>query len=431
LAADWWSLLRSRELDDLVADGLANNPTLEAAEASLRRSQDVLRAGYGVFFPAIDASAGAGRQRYSPARVGSTVPASVFNLFTASAGVSYALDVWGGQRRAVEGLAASVDAQRYALVGARLMLAANLVNTVIAAAGYGAEIEATKDLISIEEEQVRLGEAQAEAGTVPYANVLSLKSQLASLRASLPPLEQRIDQARHLLATLVGRTPAEWSPPAIGLTSLTLPAQVPLSLPSQLVRQRPDILIAEAALHASTAQIGVSTAAMLPNLTLNASYGTNATSVTGLGSSNSIFWSAIGGITQPIFHGGALYYQRKAAIDARDQQVASYQQTVLSAFAQVADALRALTHDADTLAAETDALDSAADASHLMEINYQSGIANYLQLLTANGQLLQSRLGLVQAQAQRLQDTVSLFVALGGGWWNANAPSRPALGPSR
>ena len=419
LAADWWRLLGSRELDAIVADALVNNPTLEAAEASLRRSQDTLRAGYGVFFPAVDAGAGAARQRYSPERVGSGLPPSVFNLFTLSASVSYALDVWGGQRRAVEGLRAQLDAQRYTVVGATLMLSGNVVNTIVAAAAYRAELDATKEILSLEDEQVRLGEAQAQAGTIPYSNVLSLRSQAASTRATVPALEEKIDQAEHLVATLTGRMPAEWTPPQIALDKLALPTEVPLSLPAELVRQRPDILVAEAQLHVATSQIGVATAAMLPSLTLTGSIGANNTTATNLFSNGSLFWNMAAGLTQPIFRGGALWYQRKSAMDARDEALATYRQAVLSAFAQVADSLRAIAHDTDALDAETEALDAAESAFHLVQINYDSGLANYLQVLTADAQFLQSRLDFVRAKAQRIQDTVALFVALGGGWWNA------------
>jgi len=431
LAADWWRLFGCRELDGIVADALANNPTLEAAEAALRRSQDVLRAGYGVFLPAADLNGGVGRQRYSPARVGSSLPPSVFNLFTLSGTVSYALDVWGGQRRTVEGLRAQLEAQRYTLVGATLILSGNVVNTVIAAAAYRAEIDATKEIIVLEEDQMRVGEAQAEAGTIPYANVLSLESQVSSTRATLPPLEEKIDQAEHLIAALSGRFPAEWAPPPIALESFALPREIPVSLPSQLARQRPDILVAEAALHSSTAQIGVATAAMLPNLTLSGTYGANNSSTSALFSNDSVFWNLAAGLTQPVFRGGALWYERSAAMNARDQALAIYRQTVLSAFTQVADTLRALGHDADELAAQTDALKAAADAHRLVAINYEAGLANYLQVLTADAQFLQSRLGFIEAQAQRLQDTVGLFVALGGGWWNGNAPEPESRSPPR
>lgn len=423
LAADWWRLFHSRALDAVVAAAVAGNPGAQAAEATLRQSQDALRAGYGIFFPQLDATAGFSRQQFTPTRFGIQQPASVFNLFTLGATVSYVLDIWGGQRRTVEALRAQAEAQGYNVRATYLVLEGNVVNTVIAAAAYREQIRATEELIAIEKDQVHLAEVQVQAGTAPYLNVLSLQNQLAATRATLAPLAQRLDQAQHLLAALVGKTPAEWTPPPVALAELTLPADVPLSLPSQLVRQRPDILVAEAQLHAATAQIGVATAALLPSLTLSGSFGLNNPSIASLFSVASIFWTLGATLAQPLFHGGTLWYQRKQAIDARDQAVAAYRQTVLAAFEQVADALRALAHDAEALAAQADAVTTAKAALALVQANYQAGVAGYLQLLTADAQYLQARLGYIQAEAQRLQDTVALFVALGGGWWNAPGPA--------
>lgn len=419
MAADWWRLLRCAKLDALVADAQAKNPSIESAQATLRKSQDALRAGYGLFVPQADAALGASRQQATPQRLGMSGPPTVFNLFTLSATVSYALDIWGGQRRTLEGLRAQVEAQRYQLLGAYLVLAGNVANAVIAQAAYDEEARATRDLVAAEEEQVRIAEAQAQAGTTGYASVLGLRSQIALTRATLPPLEQKRDQARHLLAALLGRTPGAYAPPSIALADLALPDEIPLSLPSQLVRQRPDILVAEAQLHAANAQIGVATAALLPNVTLSGGVGAANTSLGDLFSSGSLFWSIAGSLTQPLLRGGTLWYQRAEAIDARDAALGGYKQTVLAAFTQVADALRALAHDADAVAAEEEAARSSEAALRLVRIDYQSGIAGYLQVLAADAQYQQARIGLVEARARRLQDTVALFVALGGGWWNA------------
>jgi NodT family efflux transporter outer membrane factor (OMF) lipoprotein len=409
-------MLASPELDAIVSEALAANPGLESARASLRRSDDSMRAGSGVFFPQANASAGASRQRYNLAP--GALPSTTFSLFSVSGTVTYALDIWGGARRALEGLRAQVDEQRYTLAGTYVMLSGNVVDAVIAEAAYTDEIAATEAAISLEKEQLRITEAQAAGGTVPYANVLSIRSQIASAEATLPPLEERIDQAAHLLAALSGRTPGQWKQPRIVLGNLRLPSDVPVTLPSELVRQRPDILIAEANLHAANAGIGVATAAMLPSLTLSANYGVGSTSSGDLLPANASLWSVGAGLTQPIFRGGTLYYQRKAAVDARDAAAADYRQTVLGAFQQVADTLRGLQHDADALAAETEAVQTAEAALHLIQANYQAGIATYLQVLIADGQYLQTKIGYVEAVAQRLQDTVALYVALGGGWWN-------------
>lgn len=419
----WWQMLHCPALDSLVGRALAGNPGLESARATLRRAQDNLRAGYGVFFPQVNAGASFSRQLYNPAP--GILPSSTFNLFTLSGTVSYTVDLWGGERRQVEVLGAAVDAQRYTVAAAYVMLTSNVVTTVIAQAAYADQVDTTQRLLALLREQVRIAKAQATAGTVPYSNVLSLQSQVASTEATVPPLQEKIDQAADLLAVLSGMTPANWKQPTLALTDLQLPVDLPLSLPSQLVRQRPDVLIAEAELHAANATIGVATAAMLPNITLSAGAGTGATSIGDLFGAASPFWNLGAGLTQPIFHGGTLYYQRKAAIDARDATAADYRQTVLGAFQQVTDTLRGLSHDADALVAQREAVDDAEKALLLIQANFQAGIATYLQVLIADGQFLQAKLSYILALAQRLEDTVALYVALGGGWWNAPAASRP------
>ena len=424
IAADWWRLFGSPKLDAIVAQSLADNPTLQAAEASLRRSQDNLRAGYGVFFPSIDAGAGVSRERSNPAALGSSQPASVFNLLTLSASVSYTLDVWGGNRRALEGLGAQVEADRVTVLGTYLMLSGNAVNAVIAQAAYRAQIQATRDLVTFEKQQIHVAQAQVQAGTVPQSNVLSLRSQLASTEAGLPALQLKVDQADHLLAVLAGRTPGEYAPVPVALGEISLPTDVPVTLPSELVRQRPDILLAEAQLHAANAQIGVATAAMLPSLTLSAGYGVASNTPGTLLSATSSLWNVGAGITAPLFRGATTWYQRKAAIDAHEQATALYRQAVLAAFQQVADTLRALEHDAEALRAQQEAVDTAEEALKLVQFNYEAGIATYLQVLVADGQYLQTKQGYLQAVAQRLQDTVALYVALGGGWWNGTTAAR-------
>ena len=419
VVADWWRLFNSSRLDCIIKETLANNQTLQAAQARLRLSQDNLQAGYGVFYPQLDASFDAARLKSSQVRFGGNTASSIFNLYTLTGAVSYALDVFGGNRRAVESLQAQVDFQRYTVLGTYLALSGNIVNTIIAAAAYRAQIEATEQIISAEKEQIRITEAQVEAGTVPYANILSFKSQMAATEATIPQLQQRLSQAEHLLSTLAGRTPAEWAPPRFDLDDLTLPSDLPITLPSELVRQRPDILAVEAQLHSANAEIGVATAALFPSFTVNGTYGLNNTSLSDLFKSASSFWSLGSNVAAPLFHGGALLSQRQAAIEIYRESLANYRQTVLNSFAQVADTLRALEHDAETLQAQSQALKAAEEALQLIHANYQAGIANYLQVLIANGQYHQAKIGYLQSLAQRFQDTVALFLALGGGWWNA------------
>ncbi|HEY6923242.1 MAG TPA: efflux transporter outer membrane subunit [Steroidobacteraceae bacterium] len=414
--ADWWHLFKSSQLDELIKEALANNPWLEAARASLRQSEDALRSGYGIFYPSLDADAAATRQRYSP--VGQRLPGSLFNLFTLSASVSYALDVFGGQRRTVEALGAQVDVQRAGEQGAYLTLIANIVNTAVAGAAYREQIEATQQLIDLQRQQVKLAQVQVIAGTTAYSSVLSLQSQLASLEATIPQLEQKLSQSDDLLATLAGYAPAQWQPPHIRLADLTLPADLPVSVPSDLVRQRPDILAAQATAHAASANIGVATAALLPAVNLSGSYSANSTTTDALFSTNGRAWSVGGDVTAPLFQGGMLWFRRKAAVDSYQQAMASYRQTVLSAFGQVADILRALDHDARALQAQDAALAAAKEALRLVEINYEAGLNTYLDVLSADAQYHQSVINDLQAIALRYQDTVALYVALGGGWWH-------------
>jgi NodT family efflux transporter outer membrane factor (OMF) lipoprotein len=317
----------------------------------------------------------------------------------------------------VEGLGAQVDFQHAVVSATYITLSGNVVNAMIAQAGYQEQIKATEQLIDIQREQVKLTEVQVQSGLIPYASLLSLQSQLAALESTLPPLRQKVSQTDHLLATLVGRTPAEWDQQRVGLTDLTLPGELPISLPSKFVRQRPDILAAEAQLHSASADIGVATAALFPSFTLNGSYGVGSNTTNNLVKSDSSFWNLGANVSAPLFRGGTLWYGRQAAIDAYQVSLSNYRQTVLSAFAQVADTLRALEHDAELVHDQSLALSAAEEASRLIQANYEAGTANYVQVLIANIQYQQAKIGYIQTLAQRYQDTVALFVSLGGGWW--------------
>jgi NodT family efflux transporter outer membrane factor (OMF) lipoprotein len=428
---EWWQLFNSPQLDAVIKEAVAENHSLQAALARLRQSQETLKAGYGVFFPSFTGSFQAQREKFSPAQFGTVFPGSTFNLYTATASVSYLLDVWGGQRRTVENLAAQRDYQKYTALATNLTLLGNVVNAAIAAAGYQAQIEATEQLIRLQQEQVRLTENQSQGGITPYADVVSLKAQLAATEATLAPLRQNLSKTQHLLTALVGRTPAQWATPRFKLAEFTLPRELPVTLPSELVRQRPDILEAESQLHAATANIGVATAALFPSFTLSADIGKNVTDLTKIFAQNGTFWSFGAGVTQPFFQGGTLWFQRKAAIEATQASLEDYKQVVVSAFQQVADTLRALEHDAELLKAQSQSLSAAQEALQLVQANYAGGLVNYLQVIIANNQYQQAKLGYIQAQALRLQDTAALFVALGGGWWHSPATAvgaNPSLG---
>lgn len=428
VTAYWWRLFRNPSLDALVQQAIAQNMTLQAAEARLRQSQHLLMAGNGVFYPWLDARFEASRQRNSAVRQGLTTTDSIFNLLTLSGTISYTLDLFGGARRTVEGLQAQVDQQTWLMQATYLTLTANVVNAAIARAAYAGQIEATEQLIDLQLQQLRSTEAQVRGGTVPYSATLSLKSLIAANQAQLPALKQKVSQAEHLLATLEGVAPSQVELPEIRLSELMLPEDLPVSLPSMLVRQRPDILAAEAQLHQASAAIGVATASMFPSFSLTGTYGTAGSSAHSLFADAGRLWSIVHAVDIPLFQGRRLWFGRKAAIDAYQQASANYRQVVLESFAQVADVLNALEFDAVVLQKQAEAQASAQEALRLLQANYRSGLVTYLDLLVADVQLHQVNIAYLQALAQRYQDTVALFIALGGGWWNrADAGSgRPA-----
>lgn len=425
IAREWWQEFQAPVLQELIQKALAQNPTLAAAEARLRQSQALLRAGYGVFFPQASASLDVTRQKFSPVQFGTVGAGKIFSLYTPQVSAGYLLDLFGGQRRTVEGLAAQVDYQEYVTRGAYLALIGNIVNAAIAQAAYQAQIDATRQIIAAIQEQVKLTETQAQAGLVSQASVTSLRTQLASTEASLPVLQQNLNKTNHLLAVLVGYPPGAWTPPRLRLEEIKLPRTLPVTLPSELVRRRPDILAAEAQLHRASAQIGVATAALFPSVTLSANVGQNLTAVSDLFGATGQFWKLGVNLTQPLFRGGSLWQQRRAAQEAYQAAMGDYQQVVLTALQQVADALRALENDAQALRAQTEALQNASQTLSLIQANHQAGLVNYLQVLIANAQYQQARLGAIQAQAQRLQDSAALFVALGGSWQPPGSPRRP------
>lgn len=412
----WWRLFGSPELDEAVRQAMSNSPTVAAAQASLRQSQADILAGYGVFFPQIGGQGQAVRERTSPAASGGQQASSVFNLATASGSVAYLLDIAGGKRRTIEALRAQSDYRQYLATAAYLALSANIVNAVIAYAAYAAESAAIRRVIALQAQQLQAIEAQVHAGTSPYSSVLNLQGLIDGNQASLVLLEQKKSQSAHLLATLQGRSPAEIDAPRVALSALALPGDLPVTLPSELVRRRPDILAAQAQLHVASANIGVATAAMFPSVSLGGTYGRGTAALAGLSREEFSFWSIGPSISIPIFEGGSLWYGRQAAIEAFAQARASYRQTVLAAFAQVADALDALTHDAQALQAQERALGAARTALELVQVNYRAGIAGYLEVLAADIQFQQASIACLESSAQRRQDTVALFAALGGGW---------------
>jgi NodT family efflux transporter outer membrane factor (OMF) lipoprotein len=416
----WWSLFHSEALDRLIRLALADNPTTAAAQAALRQSRENLRAQFGAsMLPSIDANLSAGRERFSGAAFGqSGGGGTTFELYNASVSVSYVLDVFGGARRELEALQAQVDYQNFLLQGTYLTLAANIVTTAVQEASLRAQLQATREILAEQQQAYDLVQSQFQLGAVSRSDVLVQQTQLAQTRATLPPLENAFYQVRHQLAVLAGKLPGDaGSLPRFDIQTLELPQELPVSLPSSLVRQRPDIQASEALLHAASAQIGVATANLYPSITLTGNYGSVTNKLGELFRPDTIIWNLGAGLLQPLFHGGELLAKRRAAIAAYDQALALYRQTVLQAFLNVADVLRALESDADALKIQSEAEAAARKNLKLTRQQFEFGALSYLSLLVVQRQYQQARISLIQAQATRFADTAALFQALGGGWW--------------
>jgi NodT family efflux transporter outer membrane factor (OMF) lipoprotein len=428
IPSQWWTLFQSKSLDNLIRQALADSPTLAASQAALRQAQENWRAQLGELFPSVDANFSANRSKFTGASFGQpNVPGGVFTLYNASVSVSYTLDLFGGTRRSLEELQAKVDYQHYLLEASYLTLTSNIVTTAVQEASLRAQIRSTKEILKAEEEQLALVEQQFQLGGASRADVLAQKAQLAQTRTTLPPLEKLFSQTRHLLAVLAGRPPGDAATlPEFEITDLQLLRELPVSLPSVLVRQRPDILASEEQLHSACALIGVATANLFPKLTITGNYGSQSTLIGDLFSSGTNIWSIGAGLVQPIFRAGELTAKRRAAIAAYDQANAQYRETVLQAFQNVADVLRALEKDAETLKAQSDAEAAARESLAMAWDQYALGAVSYLVLLNAERQHQQTRIALAQTQAARFADTAALFQALGGGWWNREAEENSA-----
>ncbi|WHZ11198.1 MAG: Efflux transport system, outer membrane factor (OMF) lipoprotein [Burkholderiaceae bacterium] len=430
IPAQWWAVFHSSQLDELIRSALERSPTLAAAQATLREAQESLRAQQGnLQLPRVDAQLGVQREHASAVQT-QTPGGALLTLFNAQVNVSYTLDLFGGVRRQLEGAQAAVDAQRYQVEATYLMLTGNLVTTAIREAGLRAQLKATREVLKAQQDQLGILEKQFDTGATPKSIVLAQRTQVAQTLATLPALEKSLAQTRHQLAVYAGRLPSEPNLPEFDLASLNLPQTLPLSLPSELARQRPDVRAAEALLHQASAQVGVATANLYPQIQLSASYGSTALQASDLFSTPWTFWSLAAGLTQPLFHGGALNAQRRAAIAAYDAAAAQYRSTLLVAFQNVADALRALEFDADTLKSQADAEAAARQSLDMSTEQYRNGAVSYVQLLTSQQAWLQTHTALVQAQAARYADTAALFQALGGGWWNRGALADASIAPA-
>ena len=418
IPAQWWTLFHSETLDQMIRGALQQSPDMASAQAALRQARENYNAESGsLLYPNVSGKLSATRERASA--VSSGVPGgSVFNLFNASVNVSYTLDVFGASRRTLEGLQAAVDYQRFQVEATYLSLTANLVTTAIKEASLRAQLHATLAVLDDQQQQLAVIENQFALGAIPRSTVLTQRTQVAQTLASLPDLEKSLAQTRHQLSVYAGKLPSESGMPEFQLESLQLPQDLPVTLPSALVRQRPDIRAKEESLHQASAQIGVATANQYPQITLSGDYGSAASRMGDLFSHAAGFWSIAAALAQPIFNGGELSAKRRAAVAAYEQAEAQYRGTVLTAFQNVADSLRALDFDASTLKAQVEVEAVAGEALSLNKRQYALGAISYLALLDAERSYQKSRIGLVQAQAARYADTAALFQALGGWWWN-------------
>jgi NodT family efflux transporter outer membrane factor (OMF) lipoprotein len=429
----WWRTFQSPALNALVEKAFQANPTITAAQAALCQAQELVYAQRGFFFPTIDALYQAERHKvpgnnYSSSQPGiqangdnlttnGTNRPLYYTFHTAGLTVGFVPDVLGGNRRQVEALAAQADAQRYALEATYVTLASNVVAAVIQEASLRAQITATVQIADAQTQSLKILREQFRLGYAMRIDVAAQEAALAQTETLLPPLRKALEQTRDLLRALTGKLPdAEAGP--FELDALQLPAELPVSLPARIVEQRPDVRAAEAQLRSANAQVGVAVAEMLPQFSISGEAGGSADQIPWMFRTGGTFWSVVGDVSQPIFTGGTLLHREGAASAALQQAAAQYQNTVTTAYQNVADTLHATLSDARSLAADVEAEEAAKVTYDLTHRQMEAGYVNYLAVLGAEIGYRQALLTRVQAQAMRFGDTVALFQALGGGWWN-------------
>jgi len=419
IPGEWWALFRSKPLSDLIERSLKNNPDLKAAQAALLVAKENVLAQRGAYYPMLTGSFSADHSKTSNVISPATANGALYySLYTPQVGVSFVPDVFGLNRRTVESLKAQEEQARSALAATHITLSSNVVAAAIQEASLRAQIDATRQLIEINTHMLEVLRKQFEKGYVGRLDVAAQESQLAQVTATLPPLLKQLAQERDLLAALSGGFPSDDLAEKFELSSLQLPQDLPLSLPSQLVEQRPDVRQAEENLHSASALIGVARANRLPSFSLTADVGSMALIFTHMFSSGTGFWDLTGGATQTIFQGGTLVARERAARAAYVQASEQYRSTVLTAFENVADTLHALEQDANALKAAAAAKDAAKVTLDLTTQQMKVGYVSYLALLSAEQSYQQALINLLQAQSNRYADTAALFQALGGGWWN-------------
>jgi NodT family efflux transporter outer membrane factor (OMF) lipoprotein len=424
VAGDWWSLFHSDALDAIVNDAVAGNHGLAAMKATLAQTEELALSVSGSRYPQVGLTGGIGRQKYGAEFFGGNFNLAPFTYFAVGPTVSYTLDYNGGVARSVERQYALVDSSRQQFNAAYLSVTGQAVMQAIAIGSAHQQISMVETLLAQDRDNLKLVQGAFEAGSVARIDILSAQSQIDSDMTLLPPLRQELSRARHALSILLGRTPASASVPDIDLDKIPLPMALPVGVPSELAHHRPDILQAEAQLHAATSAVGVAESNLYPKIQLTATVAQEAVTPGRLIDGSSTAWSLLSGFTAPLFDGGSLRAQKRAAIDALRASAANYEQTVIEAFGQVADLLDALDHDAEQLNAEMQAQETARSGLDLARASYAEGNAGILQVLDAQRVYQQSRLGYARAVAQRYLDTAQLVLALGG-----SSPSSGAAPP--
>lgn len=418
IPAQWWELFGSEALNQLIVMALEANPDLQEAEAALVRAQENLYANRGSLYPAIDGNLGVDKQRFSYASFGQPeIPPTTFTLYNASVDVAYDVDIFGKTSRRLESLAARVEGERFKREAVYIALTANVVSYAVQAASLQAQIEQTEAIVKGEQRRLAMLQKDLEIGAVAQSTVLTQQINLAELLITLPELKKQLAVVRNQLAVLLGQVPGAAKIESIALSDLHLPQEIPVSLPSDLVQQRPDIRISQALLHAASAEVGVATANMFPQFTIAGSYGGLAFDFSDVFSSDSLVWNIGAGLTQPLFRAGQLKHAKKSAVAGFEQAAAQYRSTVLKAFQNVADSLHALQYDAEKLAAQSSAESAASENLKMAEQRLEIGAISDMALLDAQRSHHHSKIALIQSQAIRLTDTAALFQALGGGWW--------------
>lgn len=420
ISAQWWTLFQSPKLSGLVEQAMKANPNVNAAQAALRQAHELYSAQWAGYLPNLQAGAGATRSLYATESLTppTNAPSATYSLYTAQLTLSYVPDVFGGVRRSVEAARAQVEGSRFQLEAAYITLSSNVVVTAVQEASLRGQIAATERLAQLQHQLTETVRQQRTLGTASELDLLSQQSAEAQTAATLPPLQKQLGQTRDALTALLGRLPSEEPEETFGLDDLTLPTDLPVSLPSKLVTQRPDVRQAEANLHVASAEVGIALADMLPQFTINADIGSTSLTLGRLFGPYTGFWDLGASLTQTLFDAGALLHKKRAADAALDQAAAQYRAAVILACQNVADTLRALQADADALKASAEADRAAKATLDVARQQHALGTISFVMVLNAEQVYQQAEISVVQARANRYADTAGLFQALGGGWWN-------------